>query len=85
MNEWTNSAAKMVAGFAGEHQLATIVGTKTAGNVLGATNFKVRGGYTLHLPIFGWYTPQGDCLEGKGVPDFNIDVNPQSLNAGFDE
>ena len=45
VNEWTNSAAEMVAGFASENKLATIVGTKTAGNVLGATNAKVGGGY----------------------------------------
>ena len=86
VNEWTNSAAEMVAGFAAGHRLATTVGTRTAGNVLGAANFKVGGGYTLRLPIFGWYTPRGDCLEGQGVsPDITVDVDPYRLNAGFDE
>jgi C-terminal processing protease CtpA/Prc len=33
-NEWTNSAAEMVANFATENHLAKIVGKKTAGNVL---------------------------------------------------
>jgi hypothetical protein len=36
VNEWTNSAAEMVANFAAENRLATIVGQKTRGNVLGA-------------------------------------------------
>ena len=36
VNEWTNSAAEMVANFAAENGLATIVGQKTRGNVLGA-------------------------------------------------
>lgn len=86
VNEWTNSAAEMVAGFAQTHRLATIVGNKTAGNVLGAANFKVGGGYILRLPIFGWYSPRGDCLEGKGVaPDIKVDVDPNRLNAGFDD
>ena len=86
VNEWTNSAAEMVAGFAHAHRLATIVGNKTAGNVLGAANFKVGGGYTLRLPIFGWYTPRGDCLEGKGVsPDVRVEVDPYLLNAGVDQ
>ena len=86
VNEWTNSAAEMVAGFAQTHRLASVVGNKTAGNVLGAANFKVGGGYTLRLPIFGWYTPHGDCLEGKGVsPDIKVDVDPYRLNAGFDD
>lgn len=86
VNEWTNSAAEMVAGFAQAYRLATIVGGKTAGNVLGAANFKVGGGYTLRLPIFGWYTPQGDCLEGKGVaPDIEVELDPYHLNSGVDQ
>ncbi len=86
VNEWTNSAAEMVAGFAAVHRLATIVGTKTAGNVLGAANFKVGGGYGVRLPIFGWYMPNGDCLDGEGVsPDALVEVDPSLLNAGVDQ
>ena len=86
MNEWTNSAAEMVAGFAAEMRLATIVGKQTAGNVLGAANFKVGSGYWVRLPIFGWYTSKGDCLEGKGVlPDVLVEVDPCQLNAGVDQ
>ena len=83
--QWVGTSI-MIAGFAAGHRLATTVGTRTAGNVLGAANFKVGGGYTLRLPIFGWYTPRGDCLEGQGVsPDITVDVDPYRLNAGFDE
>jgi carboxyl-terminal processing protease len=86
VNEWTNSAAEMVASFGAENRLATVVGNKTAGNVLGAVNFEVGGGYWLRLPIFGWYTSQGNSLEGKGVsPDVVVDVDPYLLNAGIDQ
>ena len=86
VNEWTNSAAEMVAGFAAENGLATIVGKQTAGNVLGAANFKVGSGYWVRLPVFGWYTSKGDCLEGKGVsPDVLVEVDPPLLNAGVDQ
>jgi carboxyl-terminal processing protease len=86
VNEWTNSAAEMVASFAAENKLATIVGKKTAGNVLGAANFKVGSGYWVRLPIFGWCTSQGECVEGKGVsPDVVVDVDPRLLNIGMDE
>jgi len=86
VNEWTNSAAEMVAGFAAENGLATIVGKKTAGNVLGAANFRVGTGYWVRLPIFGWYTSKGDCLEGKGVsPDVLVEVDPSQLNVGVDQ
>ena len=86
VNEWTNSAAEMVAGFAAENGLAIIVGKKTAGNVLGAANFKVGSGYWVRLPVFGWYTSNGDCLEGKGVsPDVLVEVDPSQLSVGVDQ
>lgn len=73
VNEWTNSAAEMLAGFVSENRLATVVGTKTAGNVLGAINQKVGAGYWLRVPVFGWYTSKGKCLEGQGViPDRDL-------------
>lgn len=86
VNEWTNSAAEMVASFAAEHDLATIVGTKTAGNVLGAANFKVGSGYWVRLPIFGWYTSRAESLDGKGVtPHINIDLDLPQLISGIDQ
>jgi C-terminal processing protease CtpA/Prc len=85
VNEWTNSAAEMVANFAAENRLATIVGQKTRGNVLGAANFKVGGGYWLRLPVFGWFTSKGRSLEGNGVdPDVLVEVSPDALAAGKD-
>ena len=85
VNEWTNSAAEMVANFASENHLAIIVGTRTAGNVLGAVNFHVGSGYWLRLPIFGWYTSRGQCLEGKGVSaDAVVEPDPYLLNSGVD-
>ena len=86
VNEWTNSAAEMVTSFAAEHGLAAIVGKKTAGNVLGAANFKVGSGYWVRLPIFGWYTSRGESLDGEGVtPDIRVDVDPCQLSAGVDQ
>jgi C-terminal processing protease CtpA/Prc len=85
INEWTNSAAEMVANFAAENRLATLVGRRTRGNVLGATNFRVGGGYWLRLPVFGWFTSQGRSLEGTGVdPDIPVDISPTQLQASHD-
>jgi C-terminal processing protease CtpA/Prc len=86
VNEWTNSAAEMVANFAAENRLATIVGEKTRGNVLGAMNFKVSGGYWLRLPVFGWFTSKGRSLENNGVdPDVPVEISPDSLAEGQDD
>jgi carboxyl-terminal processing protease len=85
VNEWTNSAAEMVVAFAAENGLATIVGEKTAGNVLGAISMKVGSGYFLRLPIFGWHTTSGPSLEGVGVqPTVRVTVDPEGLTAGDD-
>jgi carboxyl-terminal processing protease len=84
VNEWTNSAAEMVANFAAENRLATLVGQKTHGNVLGATNFKLPGGYWLRLPIFGWFTSKGHSLEANGV-DPDVEISSDSLAIGRDD
>jgi C-terminal processing protease CtpA/Prc len=85
VNEWTNSAGEMVASFGKENGLATIIGTKTAGNVLGAANFNVGGDYWLRLPIFGWMTWGDTCLEGQGVtPDVQVDNEPDLLARDVD-
>jgi len=86
VNEWTNSAAEMVANFASENRLATLVGQKTHGSVLGATNFKLAGGYWLRLPVFGWFTSKGRSLEGHGVdPDILVEISPDALAHGRDD
>src|SRR5580704_2172308 len=85
VNEWTNSAGEMAAQFAKDTKLATVVGIQTGGNVLGSTTFNVGNGYRLYLPIFGWYSPSGDCAEGSGVlPDVRVDIDPNRLAYGDD-
>ena len=86
VNQWTNSAAEMLASFAAENHLATVVGAQTAGNVLGAINFAVGSSYWLRLPVFGWYTSAGLCLEGRGVsPHLPVDVDPTIAGEGVDQ
>jgi C-terminal processing protease CtpA/Prc len=63
VNQHTKSAAEMVADFAITHRLATIVGTRTAGEVLGAVNFLVGEDYRLRIPIGGWMSWDDRMLE----------------------
>ena len=75
----------MVASFAAENRLATLIGTRTAGEVLGGANFRLVNGYRLRMPVAGWYTWQGRCIEGKGVePDVQVELSCDSLAAGVD-
>jgi carboxyl-terminal processing protease len=85
-NEFTRSAAEMVASFARENGLATLVGTTTSGEVLGGANFRLPKGYRLRMPITGWFDWSGDCIEGQGVtPHVPIDIFAGSLAAGLDD
>ncbi len=75
----------MVAAFAEENKLATIVGAKTAGRLLSGTTFRAGNGYILGLPVAAYLTWQGSLIEGKGVePDAVIENTPESLGAGAD-
>lgn len=81
----TASAAETIAGFAKENKLATIVGTKTPGQVLGGTRFKMGHGFVLRIPVVTFHTWNGNTLEGKGVePDCVVDFSREGLREGRD-
>ncbi len=85
INEHTHSAAEMVAVFAKENQLAALVGTTTAGEVMGGATFKVGDGYNLRIPITTWQTWNGTQIEKVGVaPDSSLDFDPQQSSEGRD-
>jgi len=85
VNEHTASAGEMVAAFAEENRLATIVGTKTAGRLLSGTTFRAGEGYIVGLPVAAYLTWQGRLIEGKGVsPDVPVEMLPDQLTAGED-
>jgi len=85
VNEHTSSAGEMVAAFAEENQLATIVGAKTPGRLLSGRTFRVGSGYILGLPVAAYLTWQGRMIEGKGVsPDVPVELAAEKLIAGED-
>src|SRR5437899_4713579 len=85
VNEHTSSAGEMVAAFADENRLATIVGTKTPGRLLSGTTFRTGSGYILGLPVAAYLTWQGKVIEGKGVtPSVPVELSPDQLLAGED-
>lgn len=85
VNEHTSSAGEMVAAFAEENHLATIVGTKTPGRLLSGRTFRVGSGYILGIPVAAYLTWQGRLIEGKGVsPAVPVELSPEQLIAGED-
>lgn len=85
VNEHSASAAEMLAAFAQENRLGTIVGTKTAGRLLSGSAFHVGQGYMLGLPVAAYFTWNGALLEGTGViPDVESDLSCDALRDGLD-
>jgi carboxyl-terminal processing protease len=85
VNQHSASAAEMLAAFAKENQLATIVGTRTPGRLLSGGAFKAGHGFILGLPTAGYLTWQGTMLEGKGVePEHPVELSYEALREGRD-
>jgi C-terminal processing protease CtpA/Prc len=80
VNQHTTSAGEMIAAFAKENNLATILGTTTAGRLLSGGVFKVGHGYVLGLPIATYLTWKGVLLEGRGVvPHTAVELPSEAL------
>ena len=85
VNEHTASAGEMLAAFAKENNLATVVGVKTAGRLLSGSTFRAGEGYIVGLPVAAYLTWQGRLIEGKGIePSVPVEVLPDHLVAGQD-
>src|SRR6516162_3751642 len=85
VNEHTASAGEMVAAFAEENKLATIVGAKTPGRLLSGGAFKVGHGYILGLPVAAYLTWRGRMLENDGInPAAPTELSREELRDGRD-
>jgi len=85
VNEHSASSCEMVAAFASENKLATIVGSATPGRLLGGHSFRVGHGYRVALPVAAYYTWNGTFLEGKGVaPDVGAPFSVSAIRDGCD-
>jgi len=75
----------MLAAFAEENGLATIVGKKTAARLLSGSTFKAGSSYIVGLPAAVYLTRQGKLIERKGVmPSAPVELLPADLLAGQD-
>ena len=85
VNEHSASSCEMVAAFASENKLATIVGSTTPGRLLGGHSFRVGQGYRIAIPVAAYYTWNGTFLEGKGVaPDVAESFSVEAMRNGCD-
>ncbi|MFL6302742.1 MAG: S41 family peptidase, partial [Candidatus Sulfotelmatobacter sp.] len=85
VNEHSTSAAEMLAQFAKENTLATIIGTKTPGRLTSRSAFKIGNDYRLVLPVAAYQSWKGIRIEGKGIePDVVVDWSFDAALTGHD-
>src|SRR5215469_10231131 len=85
VNEHTASSSEMIAAFAVENGLGTVVGSRTAGRLLGGNSFKVGHGYRIAIPVVAYRTWRDAKLEGKGIePTLSAPFSPDALRNGMD-
>jgi carboxyl-terminal processing protease len=85
VNEHSTGAAEMLAQFAYENRLATIVGSKTAGRLVSRSGIKIGNGYTLVLPVAAYMSWNGTRIEGNGItPDVSVDWSYEAALDGQD-
>jgi C-terminal processing protease CtpA/Prc len=86
VNEHTVSAGEMVAAFAEENGLATLIGVETAGRLIPGSGFKVGHGYMLIMPKAQYITWQGRRFEGQGVkPQIPVPWSVDDFTSGQDK
>ncbi|MBX3127811.1 MAG: S41 family peptidase [Polyangiaceae bacterium] len=75
VNEYSASAAELVAGALQDHRRATIVGTKTFGKGSVQSILDLPGGAGLRLTSMRYYTPSGRAIQAHGVdPDVRVEA-----------
>lgn len=83
------SCSEILAGALQHHQRALVLGTRTAGMVLGTVGIPLAGGGELQLSVWDYRTPDGRRLEREGVrPDVALGdpgLDPHAgLTSGID-
>jgi C-terminal processing protease CtpA/Prc len=85
VNEHTASSSEMVTAFAAENRLAAVVGSRTAGRLLGSDSFGVGYGYRLTIPVVEYRTWRDTRLEGNGVePHVPAPFDVEAVRRGVD-
>jgi len=84
-NERSFSDAEVFPAMFKASDLGKIVGTPTAGGVIGTNDVTLSDGSRFRIPRVGYWTMDGKNLEGLGVkPDFIVRETPEDRRKGRD-
>ena len=68
-------------------KIGPVVGTRTAGAGIGATDYSLIDGGSYRVPDWGWYDPRTGTwfMENRGVtPDYELEIMPPAWRTGRD-
>ncbi len=72
-NKYTGSTCEPIVYGLQQHQLATVIGERTAGSMLSAEIFSLAHQFSLFLPTATYYTSDGYKIDQRGVePDIKV-------------
>ena len=83
VNEYSASAAELLAGALQDHKRATIVGAPTFGKGSVQSIIDLPGGAGLRLTTMRYYTPGGHAIQAQGIhPDVTVQMNSGDKGVG---
>jgi carboxyl-terminal processing protease len=83
VNEYSASAAELLAGALQDHKRATIVGAPTFGKGSVQSIIDLPGGAGLRLTTMRYYTPGGHAIQAQGIhPDVTVQTGSTDKNLG---
>jgi carboxyl-terminal processing protease len=86
VNQYTASAAELVAGALQDHKRASIVGEPTFGKGSVQAIVSLPDGAGMRLTVSRYYTPSGHAIQADGVhPDVAVESPPADLAASYRE
>lgn len=84
VNEYTASAAEIIAGALQDNDRAVILGTPTFGKGLVQSLFRLGDGRALKLTTARWYTPSGRSIQRAARNEMDQVAAVESIAAGAD-
>lgn len=89
INGSSASAAEVLAGALRDHKKAVLIGEKSFGKGVVQTIFDLSDKSALKITTAKYYTPNGECIDGKGIePDYIVkletDKNIMTLDISED-
>lgn len=80
VNANSASASEVFAGAIKDHELGTIIGTKTFGKGIVQNLMPLGDGTALKITTQHYYTPSGFDLHGKGIePDLKVELEEEAV------